>query len=198
MSVSPLDESINQPEKTFLPTICGGVGSPNSARIDGAMSTSDGEPAADRAVAEQHAGHFERIGAVVGAPGRVVVEQDLLGQIAQAGGPRRAVAAGVADDQVGRQGRRVARVDLVGAVDAPDDRLAVEVGDGLEAFLQLRQQRFPLFAGLDDAVALAAFQIQIKSVDSQSVRRGARPVDVVHDRRALARAEVAAGRAARN
>ena len=32
--------------KTFFPTICGGVGSPNSARIDGARSTSDGGRAA--------------------------------------------------------------------------------------------------------------------------------------------------------
>ena len=42
----------------------------------GATSTSDGDAAAHRPVAEQHAGHLERVGAVVGAPGRVVVEQD--------------------------------------------------------------------------------------------------------------------------
>ena len=64
--------------------------------------------AAERAVAEQHAGHLERVGAVVGAPGRVVVEQDLVGQVAQAGRPRGPVAAVVADDQVGRQAGRVA------------------------------------------------------------------------------------------
>src|SRR5262245_21154930 len=34
--------------------------------------------AADRPAAEQHAGDLERVGAVVGAPGQVIVEHDLL------------------------------------------------------------------------------------------------------------------------
>ena len=76
----------------------------------------------DDAVAEKHAGHLQRVGAVVGAPGRVVVEQDFLGQVAQTGGPRGAVAAGIADDQVGGQRRRVALVDPVGAVNARGSR----------------------------------------------------------------------------
>ena len=110
-------------EIKLRPVIDAGVGKPNSARIDGARSTSDGLCACESAVAEQHAGNFQGVGAVVGAPGRVVVEENLVGEIAQARGPGRAIAAAVADDQVGRQGGGVARINLVGAVDAANDLL---------------------------------------------------------------------------
>ena len=76
-------------ERTFFPTICGGVGRLNSARIDGARSTSDGDRPRIGAIAEEHAGHLERVGAVVGRPGQVVGEQEFVGQIAQRWWPRR-------------------------------------------------------------------------------------------------------------
>ena len=72
----------------------------------------------DAAVGEEHAGHFERVGAMVGTPGRVVIQQNLLGQVAQTRRPRRAVATGVTNDQVRRQGRRISLVDLVRSIDA--------------------------------------------------------------------------------
>ena len=51
-------------------------------------------------VLNEHARQLAGVGAVVGAPGRVVVQQDVVGQAAEARGPRRPVAAVVADDQV--------------------------------------------------------------------------------------------------
>ncbi len=119
-------------ERTFFPTICGGTGKLNSARIEGARSTSDGDIAADRAIAEEHAGHLECVGTVVGRPGLVVGEQEFRGQLAADRRPRCAVAAVIADDQVRRKRRRVALVDLVRAIDAADHRLPVRVGDGLK------------------------------------------------------------------
>src|SRR5204863_1794848 len=114
-----------------------------------------GRLAVDGAIAEQHPRYLQRVGAMVRAPGRVVVEEDLVGELAQAGGPGCPIAAAVADDEVGRQAGRAARVDLVRAVYAPHDPLTVEVRDGLQPARQLRQDRLALPAGLDDAVALA-------------------------------------------
>ena len=48
----------------------------------------------------------------------IVVQQHVGGQLAQAGRPRRTITARVADDQIGGQGRRIARIDLVGAINA--------------------------------------------------------------------------------
>ena len=89
-------------ESTFFPTICGGAGSLNSARIDGARSTSEGELPPIRRLAEQHPGHLERIGTMVRRPRLVVVQHELVAQFAQGRRPRRAIAAAIADDQVRR------------------------------------------------------------------------------------------------
>ena len=45
---------------------------------------------------------------MIGTPGRVVIEKDFFRQIPQTGGPGGAIAAAVADNQVGRQPRGVA------------------------------------------------------------------------------------------
>src|SRR5438105_9784551 len=113
----------------------------------------------DRAVAEQDAGHFQSVDAMVGAPSQIVVEENLLGEIAQDSGPGGAIPATVADDQVGCQGGGGARVNPIGAVDGADDPLAVDVGDRFQPAREFAQQGFLLFSRLDDAVALAALEV---------------------------------------
>src|SRR5262245_21011252 len=127
---------------------------------------------------------------MVGAPGSGVVEQDLLGEAAKTGFPRGAIAASVADDQVGRESGRVAGIDFIGAVDLANDGFAVEVMNCLQSCDELLRQLLPFFTRLDDAVALASLEVEIQPVDAHAVRARTRPVGVGEDVRALARIEV--------
>ncbi len=66
------------------------------------MSIRRGFSVAIGSVAEEDAGHERRVDAVVAAPGLRVGVEDGLGRLADRRLPRDAVAALVADDQVGR------------------------------------------------------------------------------------------------
>jgi multidrug efflux pump subunit AcrB len=140
-------------------------------------------------IAEQHARHFQSIGTVIGAPGRIVVQQKLIGNLALAGVPGGTIAAGIADDQIRGQGGRVAMIHLIGAIDAANDALAVNVRDRFQLGRQLVQQSvfLPRF---NDAVALASFQVQVQAVDSQSIGAGLRPIHVLPQRCAIHRTEI--------
>src|SRR5258708_24961635 len=96
----------------------------------------------DRSVGPEHAWYFEGVGTMVGAPGGVVVRQDLLRQLSLDGVPGSRVAAMVADDQVGGQCRGISGVDLIGTVGGADHWFAVEVLDIFQPVFQFDEQLF--------------------------------------------------------
>ena len=136
---SPVCESISHVERTFFPTICGGAGKLNSARIDGARSTSDGEsprtvrlqkstPGTSSASAQWSADQARSLSSrnsSLNSPRVVAHEQ--------------ALAAVIPDDRVRRQRSCIALIDLVRTIDPADHRLPARVGHGLEPLDQLGQ-----------------------------------------------------------
>ena len=118
--------------------------------------------------------------AVVAAPGLLVRLDQRFGDTAQRGLPGDAVAVVVGDEEVGDHVRVELAIDLLARQHASHRIISVlGVLHGDELLFQLVLQRVVLGAGIDDAVRLAALQIDVDLAEAHGVGARARPVDVL-------------------
>ena len=126
-----------------------------------------------RAVAEQHAGNERRIDAVVAAPCLGVGVEDRLGRPADRRLPRDAVAALVADDQVGRVVLVRPAVHLRGDVRPLDGAFTVfRVDQIVEPAGDLLAEPVGLVARLDDSLRVLVLEVDDRCRPGRWRRRG--------------------------
>src|ERR1035441_3190930 len=114
----------------------------------------------------------------VAAPGLEIVGEDRRRDFADGGIPTGAVAVGIADDEIGRGveiGARVERFARPGLADG--NTSAGFIAEAAESGRDFALQGGSWSAGLDSALGLAAFLINIDAGEAESVGAGARPID---------------------
>ncbi len=122
---------------------------------------------------------------MVAAPGLDVVLENLPGNFAHHRIPRGAIAGSIADQQIGSILRIRSAINLVRNKHAGDPNCArSRIDQPIQLFLQLVFQRLG-FGRIHNSLLLAAFDIQIKSVEAHGVSAGARPIHVLEPVAAL-------------
>ena len=156
------------------------------------MSTNDGLCRAIVRLQYRTPGHFECVGAMIGAPGRVVVQQHVLCQPAQARRPGSAVAGRVAEDQI----RAPARSHRPSTPRPPDRRGESPAGrrslrTACRRAMSCRVSRSCSSPGSTIPSRSRPFRFRYSPLMPRAVGPRARPVGVLQNRCALARIEIA-------
>ena len=133
-----------QVEIKLRPVIDAGVGKPNSARIEGATSTSDGPCAWIRRLQHNTPGTSS-----ASAQWSALQAESLSNSTSSVRSPKHVaqtcpIAAGVADNQIRRQRGGIAGIHFVGAIDAANHLLPIEIAHRFQPRGQFGQAALPV------------------------------------------------------
>src|SRR5688500_14087302 len=160
-----------------LPDVSRRHGAREEARR-GRREVDDLDAVAERAVGKKDAGRLADVaGGVVAAPLLAVVGEETGGDAAEDRLPAGPVVLGEGDLEIGRVGGAAALEDVAAEVNLRDDPgvAALGVADREQAVADAREERGRVF-GRDDAVALAAAEVEIDLAGAERVRLRLAPV----------------------